>query len=117
MRKLGGWRTFDFFSGTTTTEAAESPAPSRTSCDVPPLTERKSMRSRQRGQRSFGPQERGPQDDRGGLTCGGPGQTQSYDGQAAVCPGAFGDPMLTRITFISSSLSAGFWKNAAAPAL
>jgi hypothetical protein len=38
----------------------------------------------------------------------------SYDGQGAVCccPG----DRLTRITFISSSLSAGFWKNAAAPA-
>ena len=39
----------------------------------------------------------------------------SYDGQAVGC--AVPGPMLTRITFISSSLSAGFWKNAAAPAL
>src|SRR6266852_6070156 len=39
----------------------------------------------------------------------------SYDGQAAGC--AVPGPMLTRITFISSPLSAGFWKNAAAPAL
>ncbi len=36
-----------------------------------------------------------------------------YDGQGAGCVDA---PRLTRITFSSSSLSAGFWKNAAAPA-
>src|SRR5271156_2828045 len=54
-----------------------------------------------------------------GVLCGlgGEGLARTrpgYDGQAArTCSGA--GPRLTRITFMSSSLSAGFWKNAAAP--